>query len=517
MIKKTKIIIGIIGIIGIIIIIIILVNLPKNKDISSFVNFNNIVNDTGNSTYPWRTKTWYKYSYVDNSVDPITQGPLSDMSDVVFVSDPNDSSTNPKIGFDANPNYTINLYRALEDSVGSGNPGVFVLLGSDFILPDHTYIDTDNPYKPQPTTFYYCNGKICDISKTCTQVGDNCYTDSSCNNKCNPPSKFYSCDGNKKCNISTTCKQLGDNCYADSGCNGCNTDFYSCYNNDCKLNTNCKKIGDNCYTDTNCNGCDLFPKKYSNSCIDNSCKSDSDNPVYLNVDCCKGDTHCSTDTGKYTDNTPGNFFAVGDPANKGDNATKGKFLYRGNWSDHSVNFQNQLGYINNNYGINVVFNLTGCPDPVPIGNNTTMILEIVPLDKYEYQGNIIVIRKLLEYEKNGKKVFVHCQHGANRTGRISALWRMINATSFNKTGDINSAVSIFKSVLQEIEAGGSKSSGSNGDMVNIEGIMLCNQSKGAMVKAGYGYVKDADSPLELLNINCLNKVRKDVGLDPWSE
>jgi hypothetical protein len=97
---------------------------------------------------PWITPTYYKYSYVNNSLTPPNnEGQQSNPSDKVVST----TQTNPIIQVTLMVPYSIKIYRAVDD--GTGNPGTFNELKVT-VGPDGTFTDTNNPspaIPPPPT------------------------------------------------------------------------------------------------------------------------------------------------------------------------------------------------------------------------------------------------------------------------------------------------------------------------------------------------------------------------------
>ena len=97
---------------------------PKPKSKPAFVNWHA-------GTPPWKTPTFYKYSYYDDK----QEGPLSDASDAVS----SNIDTNPEFFVTLLSPYNIRIYRAIKDDYSQLEVQVDA---------DGRFTDTANPYTP---------------------------------------------------------------------------------------------------------------------------------------------------------------------------------------------------------------------------------------------------------------------------------------------------------------------------------------------------------------------------------
>ena len=95
--------------------------------------------DPGNS-WPWKTSTYYTYSYVDKKTSK--EGSQSEPSTAVR----SDTETNPTIKVVVNDLYNIKIYRSITDT----KPSSFSLLTTSTVNTNGQFTDTNNP-SPKPT------------------------------------------------------------------------------------------------------------------------------------------------------------------------------------------------------------------------------------------------------------------------------------------------------------------------------------------------------------------------------
>jgi protein tyrosine phosphatase (PTP) superfamily phosphohydrolase (DUF442 family) len=77
-------------------------------------------------------------------------------------------------------------------------------------------------------------------------------------------------------------------------------------------------------------------------------------------------------------------------------------------------------------GIKTILSLRANHRDEPLAKGTALILLRVPINTWNIREKDVVaaLRHLRQAEKNGP-VLLHCQHGADRTGMISALYRIL--------------------------------------------------------------------------------------------